>query len=81
MVYALGELEEVMRFSFIIIGMLTQLMIICYSGQKLIDESQNIFTERKNNFNFNYLCICEIYNYTLEIIYFHTFISIYYVNF
>ncbi|XP_071626807.1 odorant receptor 63a-like isoform X1 [Temnothorax longispinosus] len=42
-VYILDQLKEVARFGFIIIGMLVQLMIICYSGQKLIDESQNVF--------------------------------------
>nr|XP_012226909.1 PREDICTED: odorant receptor 67a-like [Linepithema humile] len=31
------------RFATIIMGALLQLMIMCYSGQKLIDESQNIF--------------------------------------
>ncbi|KYN16798.1 hypothetical protein ALC57_10995 [Trachymyrmex cornetzi] len=42
-VYVLSQLKEIMRYGFIIIGMLIQLMIVCYSGQKLIDESQNIF--------------------------------------
>ncbi|XP_025986249.1 odorant receptor 63a [Solenopsis invicta] len=41
--YVLDELQEMIRFGFIIIGMLTQLLIICYSGQKLMDESQNVF--------------------------------------
>ncbi|XP_011697367.1 PREDICTED: odorant receptor 4-like [Wasmannia auropunctata] len=31
------------RFTFIIMGALLQLMIMCYSGQKLMDESQNVF--------------------------------------
>jgi len=39
----LDQLEELVRFMFIILGALLQLMIACYSGQKLMDESQNIF--------------------------------------
>jgi len=39
----LDQLEEMIRFTFIIMGALLQLMIMCYSGQKLIDESQNVF--------------------------------------
>ncbi|XP_011159794.3 odorant receptor 63a [Solenopsis invicta] len=42
-VYVLGQLEEMIRFTFIIVGALLQLLIMCYSGQKLIDESENIF--------------------------------------
>ncbi|XP_024884868.1 odorant receptor 63a-like isoform X1 [Temnothorax curvispinosus] len=42
-VYVLNQLEEVMRFGLVIIGMLMQLLILCYSGQKLMDESQNVF--------------------------------------
>ncbi|XP_070165314.1 odorant receptor 63a-like [Polyergus mexicanus] len=42
-VYVLDQMEEMIRFTFIIMGALLQLMIMCYSGQKLIDESQNIF--------------------------------------
>ncbi|CAL1688041.1 unnamed protein product [Lasius platythorax] len=42
-VYVLNQLEEMIRFLFIITGALLQLMIVCYSGQKLMDESQNIF--------------------------------------
>ncbi|XP_025267994.1 odorant receptor 63a-like isoform X3 [Camponotus floridanus] len=42
-VYVLDQMEEMIRFMFIIMGALLQLMIMCYSGQKLIDESQNIF--------------------------------------
>ncbi|XP_072752965.1 odorant receptor 63a-like isoform X1 [Anoplolepis gracilipes] len=42
-VYVLDQLEELIRYLFIIIGVLVQLLIICYSGQKLMDESQNIF--------------------------------------
>ncbi|XP_026825964.1 odorant receptor 63a isoform X3 [Ooceraea biroi] len=42
-VYVLDQLEEMIRFTFIIVGALLQLMIVCYSGQKLMDESQNIF--------------------------------------
>ncbi|KAL6266262.1 hypothetical protein P5V15_003122 [Pogonomyrmex californicus] len=42
-VYVLDQLEEMIRFTFIIMGALLQLIIVCYSGQKLMDESQNIF--------------------------------------
>ncbi|XP_019883737.2 odorant receptor 9a-like [Camponotus floridanus] len=42
-VYVLDQVEEIIRFFFIITGALIQLMIVCYSGQKLMDESQNIF--------------------------------------
>ncbi|XP_077261919.1 odorant receptor 63a-like [Temnothorax americanus] len=42
-VYVLDQLEEMARFTFIIMGALLQLMIMCYSGQKLMDESQNVF--------------------------------------
>ncbi|XP_070165313.1 odorant receptor 85f-like isoform X2 [Polyergus mexicanus] len=42
-VYVLDQMEEMIRFTFIIMGALLQLMIACYSGQKLMDESQNIF--------------------------------------
>ncbi|KAL6445880.1 hypothetical protein ACFW04_000933 [Cataglyphis niger] len=42
-VYVLDQLEEVARFMFIIMGALLILLIVCYSGQKLMDESQNIF--------------------------------------
>ncbi|XP_070155027.1 uncharacterized protein [Polyergus mexicanus] len=41
-VYVLDQLEEIARFMFIIMGALVILLIVCYSGQKLIDESQNI---------------------------------------
>ncbi|XP_050463971.1 odorant receptor Or2-like [Cataglyphis hispanica] len=42
-VYVLDQVEEMIRFTFIIMGALLQLMIACYSGQKLMDASQNIF--------------------------------------
>ncbi|XP_029670662.1 odorant receptor 67a-like [Formica exsecta] len=42
-VYVLDQLEEIARFMFIIMGALVILLIVCYSGQKLIDESQNVF--------------------------------------
>ncbi|XP_029670739.1 odorant receptor Or2-like [Formica exsecta] len=42
-VYVLDQLEEIARFMFIIMGALLTLLIVCYSGQKLMDESQNIF--------------------------------------
>ncbi|XP_028047003.1 uncharacterized protein LOC105837982 isoform X3 [Monomorium pharaonis] len=42
-VYVLDQLEEMIRFLFIIMGALMQLLIMCYAGQKLMDESQNVF--------------------------------------
>ncbi|KAL6445882.1 hypothetical protein ACFW04_000934 [Cataglyphis niger] len=42
-VYVLDQLEEIVRFMFIIMGALLILLIMCYSGQRLMDESQNIF--------------------------------------
>ncbi|KAL6262949.1 hypothetical protein P5V15_005737 [Pogonomyrmex californicus] len=42
-VYVLNQLEETTRFMFIIMGALMTLMIVCYSGQRLMDESQNVF--------------------------------------
>ncbi|XP_050449387.1 odorant receptor Or2-like [Cataglyphis hispanica] len=42
-VYVLDQLEEIVRFMFIIMGTLLILLILCYSGQRLMDESQNIF--------------------------------------
>ncbi|XP_067205817.1 odorant receptor 63a [Linepithema humile] len=39
----LDQLEGVIRYIFVIIAILIQLMISCYSGQKLRDESQNVF--------------------------------------
>ncbi|XP_029670709.1 odorant receptor Or2-like [Formica exsecta] len=42
-VYVLDQWEEIARFMFIIMGALMTLLIACYSGQKLMDESQNIF--------------------------------------
>ncbi|KAL6262946.1 hypothetical protein P5V15_005734 [Pogonomyrmex californicus] len=41
-IYAL-ELRETIKFIFVVIGLLITLMIICYSGQKIMDESQDIF--------------------------------------
>lgn len=32
----LDQLEELVRYIFVIIGMLMQLMILCYPGQKVI---------------------------------------------
>ncbi|XP_025263969.1 odorant receptor 63a-like isoform X1 [Camponotus floridanus] len=42
-VYVLDQLGEVARFAFIIIGAFFSMLIVCYSGQKLMDESQNVF--------------------------------------
>jgi len=41
--YVLDQLDEVLRYNFVIMGMLMQLLVVCYSGQKLLDKSQNIF--------------------------------------
>ncbi|KAH0952955.1 Or9e9 [Eciton burchellii] len=42
-VYVLDQLQEMIRFIFIIMGALMTLIIVCYSSQKLMDESQNVF--------------------------------------
>ncbi|XP_020283222.1 odorant receptor 67a-like [Pseudomyrmex gracilis] len=42
-IYVLDQLGEAIRFAFIIVGALMTVLIPCYSGQKLIDESQNVF--------------------------------------
>ncbi|KAH0952954.1 Or9e8 [Eciton burchellii] len=42
-VYVLDQVEEMIRFIFIIMGALMTLMIACYSSQRLMDESQNVF--------------------------------------
>ncbi|XP_020286230.1 odorant receptor 67a-like [Pseudomyrmex gracilis] len=42
-VYVLDQVQELIRYLFIIVGAMLQLLILCYSGQKLMDESQNIF--------------------------------------
>ncbi|XP_011871683.1 PREDICTED: odorant receptor 67a-like [Vollenhovia emeryi] len=42
-IHVLHQLKVLIKFVFIIFGLLVTLMIVCYSGQKLIDESQNIF--------------------------------------
>ncbi|XP_011872700.1 PREDICTED: odorant receptor 49a-like isoform X2 [Vollenhovia emeryi] len=42
-VYVLNQVEEVIKFMFIFTACLVTLMIVSYSGQRLIDESQNIF--------------------------------------
>nr|XP_012226904.1 PREDICTED: odorant receptor 67c-like [Linepithema humile] len=39
----LDRVREVMRYTFVAIGILIQLLMLCYSGQKLRDESQNVF--------------------------------------
>ncbi|XP_067205828.1 odorant receptor 63a-like isoform X2 [Linepithema humile] len=39
----LEQLGEVMRYTFVIVGNLMQLMLSCYAGQKLRDISQNVF--------------------------------------
>ncbi|XP_071625453.1 odorant receptor Or2-like isoform X1 [Temnothorax longispinosus] len=42
-IHVLHQLKELMKFAFIIVGVLVTLMIVCYSSQRLMDESQNIF--------------------------------------
>ncbi|KAL6427566.1 hypothetical protein ACFW04_008805 [Cataglyphis niger] len=42
-IVCLKKHQLALQFTFIIMGALLQLMIACYSGQKLMDESQNIF--------------------------------------
>ncbi|XP_077266615.1 uncharacterized protein LOC143899819 isoform X2 [Temnothorax americanus] len=42
-IHVLHQLKELMKFAFIIVGLLVTLMIVCYSSQRLMDESQNIF--------------------------------------
>ncbi|XP_019698865.2 odorant receptor 63a-like [Harpegnathos saltator] len=42
-VYELNQMKEMFRFTCIVMGALLQLMVMCYSGQKLMDESQNVF--------------------------------------
>ncbi|XP_012226902.2 odorant receptor 63a-like [Linepithema humile] len=39
----LDRFEDVLRYMFEVVAMLVQLIILCYSGQKLRDESQNVF--------------------------------------
>ncbi|KAL6262945.1 hypothetical protein P5V15_005733 [Pogonomyrmex californicus] len=42
-VYVLDQLQEAIKFIFIVIALLVTLMIISYSGQRIMDESQDIF--------------------------------------
>ncbi|XP_067205825.1 odorant receptor 63a-like [Linepithema humile] len=39
----LDRFGNVLRYMFVVVAMLVQLIILCYSGQKLRDESQNVF--------------------------------------
>ncbi|XP_036149942.1 odorant receptor 63a-like [Monomorium pharaonis] len=39
----LDHMPELIKYTLIFLGMVSGLMIICYSGQKILDESQNIF--------------------------------------
>ncbi|XP_019698866.2 odorant receptor 63a-like isoform X2 [Harpegnathos saltator] len=41
-VYILDQTKDTVRYSFIIVTMLIQLLIVCYCGQKLMDESQEV---------------------------------------
>ncbi|XP_072760098.1 odorant receptor 42b-like isoform X2 [Anoplolepis gracilipes] len=43
MVYVLDQLGDAARFMFVIMGALMTMLIGCYSGQILMDESQNVF--------------------------------------
>ncbi|EZA62796.1 hypothetical protein X777_07612, partial [Ooceraea biroi] len=42
-VYVLDQVEEVIRFAFLIIGASMILLLVCYPCQRLMDESQNVF--------------------------------------
>ncbi|KAL6262947.1 hypothetical protein P5V15_005735 [Pogonomyrmex californicus] len=42
-IYALDQLQEAIKLIFILIGILLTLTIISYSGQRIMDESQDIF--------------------------------------
>ncbi|XP_071580842.1 odorant receptor 2a-like [Temnothorax nylanderi] len=42
-VYILDQLETVIKFVLILMVSLSSLLITCYSGQRIMDESQNIF--------------------------------------
>ncbi|KAG5333699.1 OR10A protein, partial [Acromyrmex charruanus] len=42
-IYVLDQAGEVIKFIFIFTACLITLMIVCYSGQRLMDESQSIF--------------------------------------
>ncbi|XP_039308010.1 uncharacterized protein LOC113006003 [Solenopsis invicta] len=42
-VYVLGQLDNVIKNGVVISGMLLQFMLLCYPGQKLLDESQKVF--------------------------------------
>jgi len=39
----LDQVEQVIKFIFAFTACLVTLMIVCYSGQRLMDESQSIF--------------------------------------
>ncbi|KAL6262944.1 hypothetical protein P5V15_005732 [Pogonomyrmex californicus] len=47
-IYVLNDLPEVIKFTFIFVACLVTLMIVCYSGQRIMDESQNIFYRAYN---------------------------------
>ncbi|XP_077266609.1 odorant receptor 9a-like [Temnothorax americanus] len=42
-IYVLNQVGEVIKFTFIFTACLVTLMIVCYSGQRILDESQSIF--------------------------------------
>ncbi|XP_025075623.1 odorant receptor 9a-like [Pogonomyrmex barbatus] len=42
-IYVLDQLQEAIKLIFILIGILLTLTIISYSGQRIMDESQDIF--------------------------------------
>ncbi|XP_039312789.1 odorant receptor 63a [Solenopsis invicta] len=43
MIYVLEQMTEAIKFVTLLIAVLVALLIICYSGQRLMDESQSIF--------------------------------------
>ncbi|KAG5330351.1 OR67A protein, partial [Acromyrmex charruanus] len=42
-IYIFDQFEELLKYIIVIIGSILQLVILCYPGQKLLDESQNVF--------------------------------------
>ncbi|XP_039315033.1 odorant receptor 67a-like isoform X1 [Solenopsis invicta] len=41
--YVLDQMQELIKFTLLFTCMLADLLLVCYSGQRLMDESQNIF--------------------------------------
>ncbi|EGI65948.1 Putative odorant receptor 67a, partial [Acromyrmex echinatior] len=42
-IYIFDQFEELLKYIIVIIGLILQLMILCYPNQKLLDENQNVF--------------------------------------